>query len=134
MRKTTKLNLISLAGLGLLMFLATGTTTQEDIEERDRANLANRMANVTPNASTPAQNQTPGAGGITMAKYDRIKTGMSYKEVVEILGKEGKELSNNEVGGIKTVVYQWEAEGAGSNMNATFQKDKLLSKAQFGLR
>ncbi len=35
--------------------------------------------------------------------------------------------------GIKTVMHQW-MNSDGSNMNAMFQNDKLVQKAQFGLR
>lgn len=70
---------------------------------------------------------------ITMAKYNQIKTGMSYRQVVGILGKEGTEVTSNKVMGITTVMYQWDA-GFMANMNATFQNDKLMSKAQLGLK
>jgi hypothetical protein len=88
--------------------------------------------------SAPASSQEGTSGpvvaeGITMAKYDRLKTGMSYHQAVEILGTEGVEVSSNELAGTKTVMYQWEA-GVGANVNAMFQNDKLMQKAQFGLK
>ncbi len=57
---------------------------------------------------------------------------MTYRQVVGILGEEGTVMSENEIGGYKTVMYQWKS-GVLANMNATFQNDKLISKAQFGL-
>ncbi|HMU33877.1 MAG TPA: DUF3862 domain-containing protein [Pyrinomonadaceae bacterium] len=70
-----------------------------------------------------------------MANYSKLKTGMKYAEVVKILGEEGEELSSNEIGGTKTVMYKWDgAAGWGANMNAMFQNDKLVSKSQFGLK
>jgi hypothetical protein len=74
------------------------------------------------------------ATGVVMANYNRVKTGMKYNEVVAILGKEGIEQSSNEIGGVTTVMYQWEGESFGANMNAMFQNGKLISKAQFGLK
>lgn len=72
---------------------------------------------------------------VTMENYTRLTTGMSYAQVVEILGAPGTELSRSSLGGITTVMYQWEGTGSlGANMNAMFQDDKLISKAQFGLR
>jgi hypothetical protein len=38
-----------------------------------------------------------------------------------------------ELAGIKTVMYSWQNPD-GSNMNAMFQDDKLVSKAQFMLK
>lgn len=70
---------------------------------------------------------------VTMEKYNQIKNGMSYKKVVEIIGFEGEELSQSDVAGIKTIMYQW-VNDDGSNMNATFQNNKLQTKAQFGLK
>jgi hypothetical protein len=63
-----------------------------------------------------------------------LQTGMSYAEAVRILGKEGTEVSRNELAGIVTVMYQWESRFGVANMNAMFQDDKLVQKAQFGLR
>lgn len=76
---------------------------------------------------------------ITMEKYSRIQNGMSYNEVKQILGEPGVEQSRNKMEGvpgvmesIETVMYAWQNPG-GSNMNAMFQNDKLIQKAQFGL-
>lgn len=70
---------------------------------------------------------------VTMEEYKKIKNGMSYEEVVEIIGFEGTEMSSNELAGIKTIMYSWQ-NADGSNMNAMFQNNKLNSKAQFGLK
>ena len=78
--------------------------------------------------SKPAENKL-----VTKEKYDKLKTGMSYEEVVKIIGWEGEEMSQNEVGGTKTVMYMWQNPD-GSNMNAMFQNDKLIQKSQFGLK
>jgi hypothetical protein len=70
-----------------------------------------------------------------MENYTRLMTGMSYAQVVEILGAPGTELSRSSLGGVTTELYQWEGTGSlGANMNAMFQNDRLISKAQFGLR
>lgn len=71
----------------------------------------------------------------TLAEYNRIRVGMSYDEVREIIGAQGTEMSRNPIGGIATVMYSWRGAGiAGANMNAVFQDGKLVDKAQFGLR
>lgn len=83
-----------------------------------------------PTPATPAQP----AAGVTMANYLRLETGMSYAQVVAILGKPGSEMSSNEIAGTRTVMYQWEGSSFGANMNAMFQNDKMMQKAQFGLK
>ena len=80
------------------------------------------------------------SSGITKAAYDRIDTGMSYSEVVGIIGTSGEEQSRNKIDAVpgvmesvETIMYSWQ-NSDGSNMNAMFQNDKLIQKAQFGLK
>lgn len=73
---------------------------------------------------------------MSKAEFDQIKSGMSYEEVVEIVGSEGEVQS--EVGAegeqFHTIMYMWEGEGMiGANANVMFQEGKLETKAQFGL-
>jgi hypothetical protein len=72
--------------------------------------------------------------GITMAAYNQIKTGMTYNQVVEIIGKGGKELSRNNLAGVETVMVEWTDGLLGPNMNMIFQGGRLVQKAQFGLK
>lgn len=73
---------------------------------------------------------------VTLATFNRIQTGMSFKEVTDILGPPDQLLSENNIGGVSNKMYQWDADsgGFGANMNAIFQDDKLVQKAQFGLK
>ena len=70
---------------------------------------------------------------VTLAEYEQIRNGMSYSEVRSIIGESGQELSRSDLAGYTTVMYSW-ANSNGSNMNAMFQNDKLVNKAQLGLR
>jgi hypothetical protein len=65
---------------------------------------------------------------------------VSYLKVWDILGSSGSETERNHADGvegvmepIETVSYSW-ANSDGSNVSVMFQNDKLISKAQFGLR
>jgi DNA-directed RNA polymerase subunit RPC12/RpoP len=76
---------------------------------------------------------------VVFDEYQKIQNGMTYKEVVAIIGAEGEELSRNKIDGVpgvmqsvETIMYQW-VNSNGSNMNAIFQNDRLFQKAQFGL-
>ena len=69
---------------------------------------------------------------VTMAEYNRLQTGVTYRQAAEIIGAEGEEMSRNEIAGVVTVMYSWSNPG-GSNMNAMFQNDGLVQKAQLGL-
>ena len=69
---------------------------------------------------------------VTRSEYERIREGMTYRQVVEIIGANGEEQSRSNLAGITTVMYSW-MNANGSNMNAIFQNDQLVQKAQFGL-
>lgn len=73
--------------------------------------------------------------GITAEKFNRIESGMTYDEVVNIVGSDGELLSQADVGGdeYKTEMYVWYGVVPGSNANVTFQGGKVVAKAQFGL-
>lgn len=72
--------------------------------------------------------------GVTYANYEGLEKEMSYSEVVKVLGARGEELSSNSLGGDRMVMYSWKAPDGLGNMNVTFVNDKLVGKAQFGLK
>lgn len=93
-------------------------------------------------AAPPANDTAPAAlaaagrntARITMASFNDLKEGMSYREVVEIIGGEGRILSESTESGIENKTYRWEGSGRpGANADVTFQNDKLAGKDQFGL-
>ncbi len=74
---------------------------------------------------------------ISKAEFEKLNTGMTYREVVEMVGGYGELLS--EVGSVgdeyHTAVYMWKGEGSiGANANVTFQNGKVIMKAQAGLK
>lgn len=71
---------------------------------------------------------------ITAAEFASLAQGMSYQDAIEVIGSPGELMSESELAGIRTVMYQWEGNSFGGNANAMFQNDKLVNKAQFGLK
>lgn len=91
--------------------------------------------------SKPAQTVTPAKTPktfsrwgevITLQEYSRIETGMTYAEVVAVIGAHGEEVSSNDIGGTKTIMYVWK-NSFGPNANVMFQNDMVIQKSQFGL-
>ena len=81
----------------------------------------------------PWENQ-PSRPPVTLSEFRRVQAGMSYPEVVGIIGERGEEMSRTSIPGLPTtVMYGWQNPD-GSNMNAMFQGGSLIQKAQFGLR
>ena len=71
-----------------------------------------------------------GDSKISLDEYNQIKNGMTYDQVVEIIGGEG-ELSSE---AYSTKIYTWDGQGSlGANAIITFQNGKVVSKAQAGL-
>lgn len=72
---------------------------------------------------------------MTLNEFNSLSTNMSYEDAVKIVGGEGVVISEVDMSGYKTTMYQWEGKGdAGANANVTFQNGKLISKAQYGLK
>ena len=72
--------------------------------------------------------------GVTLAQYQQLSDGLSYADAIIAIGA-GTEMARSSLAGVTTVMYLWKGAGSPvSNMTATFQNEKLVSKAQFGLR
>lgn len=94
-------------------------------------------AESTPPAEETTTNSPINLPTISKSEFDALTNGMSYDEVVEIIGGSGEVLSETGSPGdaYYTVMYMWEGEGElGANANVMFQDNKLISKAQYGLR
>lgn len=74
---------------------------------------------------------------ITLDEFNQITNGMTYQEVVDIVGGPGELLSESDLGlGSEYVsaMYMWDGEGSiGANANVMFQGGAVVSKSQLGL-
>lgn len=78
----------------------------------------------------------PDAEKITLQEYEWIEKGMTYDEVVEIVGSRGEKTEVSEADGDREAITNYTFEGIGGpQANATmyFQGDKLIIKAQMSL-
>lgn len=69
---------------------------------------------------------------VTLDQYNKVRTGMAYEQVKDILG-EGQLSSQTDIFGSKSEIYEW-INSNGSDMNVTFRNGKAESKAQFNLK
>lgn len=108
---------------------------------------ATPTATPTPSATpepTTTVEPTPTTSGTTFnpptiskTEFNALTNGMSYEEAVNIIGGSGEVLSEAGSPGdaYYTVMYTWKGEGdLGANANAMFQDNKLVNKAQYGLK
>ena len=76
---------------------------------------------------------------VTMAEYNQVKNGMSYQQVLTIVGQTGEEVSSAGAADpagktiAETKTYQWKNPD-GSNMKAIFWNKGLMGKTQDGLK
>lgn len=73
---------------------------------------------------------------VNYENFEKIQNGMTYEQVVEIFGKEGKVLSEVDVGieEYATIMYYWYDDTGIANCNVTIQGGKVVAKAQVGLQ
>lgn len=132
--------LVSLAGFTLLIFAAIisasgGSTGLRETQSRYAENSNRKIARETARI-------IPLKKGATLSAFNQLQNGMSYAEACRIIGSEGTVMSSSHIDGIPnvmpptdTIMYTWEGAGGwGSNMNAMFQNDRLITKAQLGLQ
>ena len=74
---------------------------------------------------------------ISLDEFNQISVGMTYNEVVAIIGSSGTLISESgsDLGyDYHTTMWMWEGEGLlGANANVMFQGGVVVSKAQAGL-
>ncbi|TYS16717.1 hypothetical protein FZC78_12085 [Rossellomorea vietnamensis] len=67
----------------------------------------------------------------TMEMYNQLEKGMSYEEVKEIIGSEGKAATEE---GDADMMYIWDGSYPNSFLSVSFKRNKLMSKTQMGLK
>lgn len=77
---------------------------------------------------------------VTMAQYQEVQSGMSYRQVADMVGEPGEQTGSSRIEDVpgvttrvETVSYQW-VNPDGSQMTAVFQNDRLITKTQINLR
>lgn len=86
------------------------------------------------NSSTKQEAENYQSELISYDEYAKIEPGMTYDQVIKIIGSPGKELSRASLGDYESIVIMWDGEGEkGANANITFQNGKVMAKAQVGL-
>src|SRR5450432_3092002 len=72
---------------------------------------------------------------VSFTQYSRLSSGMTYAQVVRVLGCPGLEMNTVERPGMVTITYYWTGRGIGdASMSAVIQNNQLISVYQTGLR
>ncbi len=116
--------LLVICVIGFLAVLGNSDTNKNT---SDKPSVSDSANDVTENSNTSKY--------ITMEAFSKIKSGMSYDEVKEIIGCDGELLSTSSVNNYTVAIYVWYGKGSiGANANITFTNGKVSGKAQIGLK
>lgn len=102
--------------------------------EESKGATSSAEAPATPEIGTPTPETPEPSGGVTLANFKRVKTGMTYAEVSEIFGGPGDLSTETEMLGTKMEIYSWRATAGLGNVTISFTDGRVASKAQFGLK
>ena len=128
-------NLLNL-GFIILLLVVLGCNCQQKLQEIvDKAETPSPTPSTASNTTSSPASSSPATStsGLTKAKFEQLNNGMSYKEVVAILGKEGEESSSTEVGKTKIRSMKWQGEKY-ELIFANFTNDKMTFKSQANLK
>ena len=133
MKNSNALSLVLIIGI----FVAIGCSCPRlnDLQKgsSETSNRSNTSFGNSTISNTNGTTTSSSESGLTMAKYNQIKNGMTYKQVVEILGGEGTETMSSGEGKYKVTSYKWEGEQY-QFITCVFMGDKLTSKVQANLK
>ena len=127
--------------LAQIMLKQLGTTATQ-VDEMNRRGFLKGVGAVAGAAALGGVSKDANAQSssckATLTAFNGIHNGMSYYDVVRIIGCNGSVLSDSEMAGFKTTMYGWSGKGGflqpGANMNLMVQNGKVVMKAQFGLK
>lgn len=133
---------IFLVIIGVALFVngMSNFDTSTSADSKPSQNKENAYDAAADPADIPSDERAESENKPTISKdeFDSISTGMTYDEVVEVIGSEGEVLSEVDLDigeQYKTIMYMWKGEGSlGANANITFQDGKVTAKAQIGLK
>lgn len=94
---------------------------------------ANTSGGSSGSSPSSSPSKTSSDDGLTMAKFDQLKEGMTYNEVVEILGRNGVEKSSSRVGTTKIATYEFKGNGY-EYIFCNFTNNKMTFKSQANLK
>ncbi len=72
-------------------------------------------------------------GGIGWDEYEAIRIGDTLDRVRKVIGSDGKNGSENRIGGVHTLALTWHAESGRGGALMVFQDGRLIQKSQSGL-
>ncbi|WP_346206778.1 DUF3862 domain-containing protein [Caldifermentibacillus hisashii] len=121
----------------IVVIIIIGIATSGGGDDTDKAGTSQNKNKTeqTNKKSDTATVEKSDEGLLTKEKFDQIQNGMTYEEVVAVVGSEGTVMSESGTKGdpAYTVIYEFETDGFMSAATMMFQDNKLINKSQAGL-
>ena len=131
MKNSNALSLVLVIGIFVVIGCSCPRLSGLGQRPSGTSNTTSNTTTVSNTASRPTSGSSK--SGLSMDKYNQLKNGMNYKQVVEILGGEGTETMSSGEGKYKVTSYKWEGEDF-QFVTAVFMDDKMTSKVQANLK
>ena len=116
---------------------SSGPSTQTDKDDNGPRSPAEdpdlKNADVASDQPTAVSGSVEGLGPamestiVNKDKYNQIEKGMSYGDIVNIIGSEGELISASDEGGIKHEKYRWKTEKS-QNVDIVFENGVVIRK------
>lgn len=116
-------------GLLVLIVAVTGCSF---LSKKGNTN-SNSNSNSNNTSSSNSSSSTNGAAGLTRENYEKMEMGISYDEVVRLLGSPGTESARYTANTATVVTYKWEGDNH-ARISATFSNGKLTFKTRANLK
>ena len=95
--------------------------------------LGNELDNLSNEISNSFEIDNSSPDKMTLDKFNQIENGMSYEEVVDIVGSEGTLSTESSYGNQTMKIYYWYASNDIANATVTFMNNEVTAKSQIGL-
>ncbi len=119
--------------LVILVFIVLGCNCQKIQDMAKEAENASKTNTTTTSSPSNSSTKSDDKSDLTLDKYNQIKNGMSYKEVSDILGKEGVETMDSGSGKYRVQSFKWEGDDY-KFITIVMTGDKVSSKFQANLK
>lgn len=120
------LSIVVLSGCGGSSEVATPAVTTSPGDTGDLSN-----GNTVPGSQYNGETEIA-----TKAEYEQVKEGMTYDQVTQIIGGEGRVLKEvQKSNGVTTTIYHWNGNGGPASFaQISFEGGKVVSMLQSGLQ
>ena len=100
---------------------------------KKEATKSNNTANSNNATRTETSTATNGTATLTRVKYEQLQLGITYDEVVKILGEPGTESERYTANSAEVIKYKWAGDDH-ARITATFSNGKLSFKTRANLK